>query len=166
MDYDYQNTSPYGYHYYISIRSSGKLKAGQTYKLAVQYTVTTGSGERFTVTSNTFKIKPKQSKAKVKIVNNNQTLYAASEMSRSYSLSVPAYYTIESASGSLDCNKDGKADIVVSGGRTLTVRITDQDAVGASVKGKAYSIPVTVRLQGRDGISMDVNIKVKVKIKR
>ncbi len=166
LDYDYQNTSPYGYHYYISIRSSGKLKAGQTYKLAVQYTVTTGSGERFTVTSNTFKIKPKQSKAKVKIVNNNQTLYAASEMSRSYSLSVPAYYTIESASGSLDCNKDGKADIVVSGGRTLTVRITDQDAVGASVKGKAYSIPVTVRLQGRDGISMDVNIKVKVKIKR
>ncbi len=160
----------YGNHYYIGIkdRTSCKLKAGQTYKLAVEYTIRTNNGEQFTVTSNTFKIKPKQTAPKVTVSNNNQTLYAGagSVLSRSYQLSVPGYYTISSVSGSIDCNKDGKADITVSGSSTVTVRIADPDAVGASASGKSYSIPVTVRLQGRDGISKDVKTTIKVKVKR
>ena len=79
---------------------------------------------------------------------------------------MPTYYSIESAYGSLDCNKDGRADITVSGADSLTVRITDKDAVGATVKGKSYSIPVTVRLKGRDGIGKDVKVAIQVKIKK
>ncbi|MBD5445097.1 MAG: hypothetical protein HDR29_06040, partial [Lachnospiraceae bacterium] len=160
----------YEYHYYIEVRdnsSTRKLKAGQAYKLAIEYTVWNSDGEKFTVTSNTFTIKPKQSSPKVTVTNNNQTLYAgANSLSRSYSLSVPSGYYISSASGSIDCNKDGKADITVSGSSSLTVSISDKDAVGATAKGKSYSIPVTVKLVGRDGISKDVKITIKVKVKR
>ena len=163
----------YGYHYYITIKDGGnndnicKLKAGQSYKLAIEYTLTNDNGGNFKVTSNTFTIKPKQTVAKVTVTNNNQTLYAgADNLSRNYYLSVPTYYSIESAYGSLDCNKDGRADITVSGADSLTVRITDKDAVGATVKGKSYSIPVTVRLKGRDGIGKDVKVSIQVKIKK
>jgi len=165
--YFYQRTA----NDYIRIQSSavGKLKAGQTYKLAIEYTIRTTEGENFKVTSNTFNIKPKQSKPKVTIGNNNQTLYAAADnVSRTYYLYVPSYYSIESAYGSIDCNKDGKADITVSnsGGSYTTVRIVDRDAVIATTKGKSYSIPVTVRVTGRDGIAKDASVKIKVKVKR
>lgn len=164
--WDYYGNN-YGYHYYITVKESGKLKAKQGYKLAVEYTVTPNDGESFTVTSNTFTIKPKQTTPKITVSNNNQTLYAgADNLSRTYYLSVPSYYSIESVYGSLDCNKDGKADIVVSGGSSLSVRISDRDAVGASAKGKTYSIPVTLRMVGRDGISVDAKVTIKVKVKR
>ena len=162
----------YGYHYYITIDSAdrGKLKAGQAYKLAVQYTVKTESGDSFTVTSNVFSVKPKQSKAKITVSNNNQILYAGAENNcgRTYYLIPSSGYSIISSYGSIDCNKDGKPDIVASGstGGDLRVEITDWDAVGASASGKSYSIPVTVKLYGRDGISKDVTVSIKVKVKR
>lgn len=162
----------YSSHYYISINKSkdgiSKLKAGQKYRLAIEYTIVNEKGEVFTVTSNTFTIKPKQAAPKIKILNNNQTLYtAAADIERSYSLSLPDYYSMKSASGSIDCNKDGKADIVVSGsqGKTyLNVKIVDKDAVNATAKGKSYSIPVTVKLYGCDGIAKDVKVKINVKV--
>ncbi|MCM1113113.1 MAG: Ig-like domain-containing protein [Muribaculum sp.] len=164
----YGNT--YGNHYYIAVkdRTSCKLKAGQTYKLAIEYTISLRNGETIQVTSNTFKIKPKQKAVKVTVQNNNQTLYAGAggTLNRTCRLSVPSYYTISGASGSIDCNKDGKADITVSGNSTVTIRIVDADAVGASASGKSYSIPVTVRLSGRDGVSKDVKTTIKVKVKR
>lgn len=155
-------------HYYITARDNYELKAGQAYKLAIEYTIKTGSGDTFTVTSNTFTVKPKQSAPKIKVTNDNQTLYAGNDdMSRRCYLSAPDGYSISSAYGSIDCNKDGKADITVSGSSSsLTVRIADKDGVGASATGKAYSIPVTVKLYGRDGISKDVKVTVKVKVKR
>lgn len=161
----------YGAHYYIRVRDNSssirKLKAGQAYKLAIEYTISNGDGEEFKVTSNIFTIKPKQSSPKVTVTNNNQTMYAgANNLTRTYSLSVPSYYYISSASGSIDCNMDGKADISVSGSSSLTVSISDKDAVGATAKGKTYSIPVTVRLVGRDGIAKDVKTTIKVKVKR
>lgn len=157
----------YGYHYYLTVEESGKLKAKQAYKLAVEYTVTPQNGDSFTVTSNTFTIKPKQSVPKITVGNNNQTLYAgADNLSRTYYLYLPTGYSVTSAYGSLDCNKDGKADITVSGGSSLSVRIADRDAVGASAKGKTYSIPVTVKLTGRDGISVDAKVTIKIKVKR
>ena len=172
LDYGYiRYANKWGYHYYIGIadRYRCKLKAGQTYKLAVEYTFEGEDGETFTVTSNTFKIKPKQTAAKVTVRNNNQTLYAGAtaNLTRSCSLSVPSCYSVASAYGSIDCNKDGRADITVSGsGSSLTIRIVDADAVGATASGKAYSIPVTVRLSGRDGVGKDAKVTVKVKIKR
>ena len=159
----------YDTHYYISIanRTASRLKAGQTYKLAIEYTLEGTDGRSITVTSNTFNIKPKQANAKITVRNNNQTMYAGASLTRSYSLSVPSYYSVTSASGGIDCNKDGKADITVSGsGTSLTVRIVDADAVVASTSGKTYSIPVTVCLQGRDGVSKDASVTVKVKVKR
>lgn len=172
LNYGYiRYANKWGYHYYIGIadRSLCKLKAGQTYKLAVEYTFKGEDGEIFTVTSNTFKIKPKQTAAKVTVQNNNQTMYAGANtnLTRSCYLSVPSYYSVASAYGSIDCNKDGRADITVSGsGSSLTIRIVDADAVGATASGKAYSIPVTVRLRGRDGVGKDAKVTVKVKVKR
>lgn len=156
-------------HYYVTINGNylGKLKAGQNYKLAVRYTMQTTEGETFMVTSNTFKIKPNQSRPKITVSNNNQTFYAAAKnVPRNYQLSTSEIYTIESASGSLDCNKDGKADVLVSGDTVLNVQIVDCDAVGASAKGKTYTIPVTVRLVGADGIGKDATVNIKIKVKR
>lgn len=169
-----RNTITYGgksyYGYFITKRNdvATKLKAGQTYKLAIEYTLTNSYGEELKVTSNTFKIKPKQTAAKVTVTNNNQTLYAAANnVSRTYYLSVPSGYTIEDATGGIDCNKDSQDDITVSGsGSILTVKIANKDAVTATATGKTYSIPVTVKLKGRDGVAKDAKVTIKVKVKR
>lgn len=162
-------------YYYLKIRSSyGRLKAGQTYKLNVEYTIRTNSGDEFTVTSaKGFTVKPVQTAPKVTVRNNGQTFYAgATNKSRTYNISVPGNYRISSVSGVLDCNKDGIADIIVSNDSSnssnidITVVIVDEDAVTASAKGKTYSIPITVRVTGRDGIAKDAKATIKVKVKR
>lgn len=165
----------YGYYYFLTAADSGKLKAGQAYKLAIEYTLKAHDGKSFTVTSNTFTVKPKQSAPKITITSgNNQTLYISSDRTRTVMIAVPnSYYQIESAAGSLDCNKDGKADLTVSGKvegtgekAALKVEITDKNAVTASEKGKIYNIPVMVKLAGRDGVSRDAKITVKVTVRR
>lgn len=165
--------------YYLEIRSSyGRLKAGQTYKLNVEYTIRTNSGDEFTVTSaKGFKVKPVQTAPKVTVRNNGQTFYAgATNKGRTYYITVPTGYSISGSSGSimgsLDCNKDGTPDITVEMNNNysteayLTVSIIDEDAVIASAKGKTYSIPITVRVIGRDGVAKDAKATIKVKVKR
>lgn len=160
---------------HIKIKSDqkGKLKAGQSYKLQLVYTLQATGGESIEVTSNTITIKPKQTAPKIKVVNDGQTLYAASDLTRSYTLYAPNNtYGIQDAYGSIDVNKDGKADIVVSKNSTssnyvyVTVRIADRDAVLATAAGKTYSIPLTVKVIGRDGIAKDSSATIKVKVKR
>lgn len=155
---------------YLSVlpESRGRLKAGNTYKLTVVYTVRMSGGEAFKVTSNTFKVKPKQTAPKLTVKKNNQIMYAASSLTRNYQITVPRTYRIIEAFGSLDVNKDGRADLVVSwnGNSSLKVEIADRDAVIAAAKGKSYSIPVTVQVEGRDGISKDAVAAIKVNIKR
>lgn len=169
-------------HYYICPKSKWdhKLKAGQTYKLSIVYTLRLnyayGFDESVTVTSNTFRIRPKQSVPVIKVRNNNQTLYAGAhyQLNRAYYLSVPEGYSVKSITGSIDCNKDGRADIEVSGyyydtDRSLhytVAKITDRHAVQAATNGKTYTIPVTVTFNGRDGVSRDAKFSIKVKIKR
>ena len=48
----------------------------------------------------------------------------------------------------------------------LNVEIIDRDAVVASAKGKTYTLPVTVKLVGRDGISKDASVSLKATVKR
>lgn len=169
------DNSSYNPTYYIKIRSGqkGKLKAGHNYNLQVVYTLRATGGETIKVTGNVLKVKPKQKAPKITVGNNNQTLYAASDMSRSYTIYAPnSYYSITDANGSIDINKDGKADIIVSNvsssGRTvvLDVYIADRDAVLAAANGKSYSIPISVKVYGRDGISKDASATIKVKVKR
>ncbi|MBD5445096.1 MAG: hypothetical protein HDR29_06035 [Lachnospiraceae bacterium] len=175
LDYGWiKYNNKYSYNYYIKIKDNhdtSKLKAKQAYKLAIEYKITNNNGESFVVTSNTFTIKPKQSSPKIKVKNNNQTLYAgaAGNLTRTYYLSVPDCYTMTYIAGGLDCNKDGTNDITVASGfegNSVVVRINDRDAVLATANGKSYSIPLTVRLQGSDGIAKNVKITIKVKIKR
>ena len=167
-EYTYSPENPY----YIKIANYGKLKANHTYKLSIVYTIRTSSGDEFKVESNVFKVKPKQTAPKVTITNNNQTMYVANELKRYYSISVPTGYEIENAYGSLDCNKDGKADISVALYRStgtdgmVYVTILDADAITTGKNGKSYSIPLTVQLTGRDGLSKDAKATIKVKIKR
>lgn len=170
----------------ISSDGVGKLRAGQKYKLALKYTITMKNGDTFTVTGSSFTVTPKQTAPKVTVKGNNQTLYAGSTISRSYTLETPEYkykegkytysshpYKISRVYGSIDCNKDGVADIVVNGSGSsaicnFTVKINDRDGVltTTGAKGKTYSIPVTVQLRGRDGISKDVKTTIKVTVKR
>ena len=84
------------------------------------------------------------------------------------------YYAIQGASGSLDVNKDGRADLMVktlstdksSGRAQIAVYVLDADAVKATTKGVAYKIPVTVRCVGRDGVSKDASATVSVVVKK
>lgn len=154
----------------VSSQGVGKLRSGQSYRLAVEYTIQNNDGDTFVVTSNTFAVKPKQSSPKINVTNNRQVLYAGAErLSRNYSFNISYYYyTIESIHGSVDVNKDGRVDLQVSGagGNLASVRITDRDAVVASGKGKSYTIPVTVTVRGRDGIMRDAKTKITVIVKR
>ena len=157
--------------YYLNIAQYGKLKAKHNYNLTIEYTITTTSGDEFTV-QGSFKVKPKQTAPKVKVVKNNLTMYAASDMSRIYEISVPEKYNISGADGLLDCNKDGMADIKaeIAGADANTakikVSILNKNSVIASAKGKTYNLPVTVKVIGRDGISKDAKVTIKVKVKR
>ena len=171
----YSYDTEYNPTYYIKMKSDqkGKLKAGQSYKMQLVYTLQATGGETIDVASNTITIKPKQTAPKIKVSNDGQTLYAASNLTRSYTLYAPNNtYGIQDAYGSIDVNKDGKADIVVSKSSTslnyvyVTVKITDRDAVLATAAGKTYSIPVTVKITGRDGIAKDASVVIKVKVKR
>lgn len=163
----------------LTIANESELKAGQKYKLAIRFTLKMREGDIFTVTGAPFTVKPKQTAAKIKIYGNNQTLYAAAqEVSRMYELQTTygSDYRILNVSGSLDCNKDGKADITVSYQNALNsnyyvyanVQIVDRDGVltVTGAKGKTYTIPVTVQLRGRDGITKDVKTSIKVTVKR
>ena len=163
--------------YRLRIKQAGKLKAGQHYKLAIRFTVEMEDGDIFTVQSQTFTVTPKQSAPKIKVYDNNQTLYAAADaLQRTYELEVPAEggYQIMYVSGGIDCNKDGKQDIVVKHNKSfasrvgITVSITDRDSVltVTGKRGKTYTIPVTVKLMGRDGIAKDVKTSIKVTVKR
>lgn len=165
-----------------------RLRAGRTYKLYMRYTIAMADGSSYQVVSAPFNVKPKHSTPKLKITGNNQTLYASAEnVSRIYGLETPKYkkkgtseyfynHQISSVYGSLDCNKDGIPDIEVQKISTgsnsykcnLDVRITDRDGLLAATgtKGKTYTIPITVKLSGRDGISSDVKTSVKVTVKR
>ena len=96
-------------------------------------------------------------------------------ITRGYNLSVSdSSYIITDVEGSLDCNKDGKADIQVkySGNSTgsviANVSITDADGVltNNGMQGKTYNIPIVVKLKGRDGISKDIQTKIKVTVRR
>lgn len=166
--------------------TTGRLKAGKNYTLSVTYTIKDASGEggeMITLTSNTFNIKPKQSVPKVTSSVKQLTLFASAKgesKAETMYLYVPhsdykkGYYAIQSASGSLDVNKDGKADLIVStmqttassGRAQIAVYVLDADAVKASAKGTGYKIPVTVRCVGRDGVSKDASTTVSVVVKK
>lgn len=165
--------------------SVGQLKAGKSYSLSITYTVRDvygEGGETITLQSNTFTIKPKQSVPKVTTSVKQLRLYACAKgedkAERMY-LYVPheykkGYYAIQNASGSLDVNKDGKADLMVktlsisksSGRAEIAVYVQDADAVKATAKGVAYKIPVTVRCVGRDGVSKDATVNISVVVKK
>lgn len=166
-------------------RWSNRLKAGKNYTLAVKYTIKDAygeGGETITVTSNTFNIKPKQSVPKVTSSAKQLTLYASAkgyDKGETMRLYVPhdykkGYYAIESASGYLDANKDGKVDMYVTttetdpsnGQATIKVYIADADAIKATAKGTAYKIPVTVYCKGRDGSSKNAATTVSVLVKK
>jgi len=159
-------------YYCLQIAHTGKVKANQKYKLSVEYTIQTSDGDTFKVESNVFTIRPKQSVPKISVKGNNQTLYTASDVGRQYVISVPEYYVIQSVSGGEDCNKDGIVDIAAEvsymdqNTAVLNVSIKDEHAIGAAAKGKTYTIPLVIELKGRDGISKDAKVNIKVKVKR
>lgn len=166
-------------------RWSSELRVGKNYTLSVKYTIKDAygeGGETITLTSNTFNIKPKQSVPKVTSSKKQLTLYACAEgwsKGDTMELYVPhdskkGYYAIQSVSGYLDVNKDGRSDIYVtqedtyasSGQATIKVYVSDADAVKAAAKGTAYKIPVTVWCKGGDSSGKKAAMTVSVLVKK
>lgn len=165
-------------------RYKGKVKAGKRYTLSVKYTVKDANGEggeTIKITSNSFIVKPKQSVPKVTPSVKKSILYASaageSNAEKLYLLPQDidqGLYVIADAAGSLDVNKDGKADLILktepkktyNGEVQVAVYIADAAAIKATAKGVNYKIPVTVRCMGRDGVSRDATVAVSVVVKK
>ena len=137
----------------------------------MEYTIRTGSGEEFMVEGK-FKVKPKQTAPKVTVTYTDRTFYVSSLLERRCGITLPEGYTIESVYGSIDCNKDGNPDIVAQKSyisqnyAAMSINITDPISVSASTRGKSYSIPITVKIRGRDGISKDAKATIKIIVKK
>lgn len=156
-----------------------KLKAGQRYRLAICFTLNLENGDTVQVQSPTLTIRPKQSVPKVIVHGNAQTLYAGNDkLVRTCGFELPegVGYRVKSVSGGIDCNKDGKQDIALSWVKAAStdhyvsaeLKLKDRDGaltVGG-MKGKTYTIPVTITLEGRDGLAKDVKTSIKVIVRR
>ena len=167
--------------YYILRNETGKLKAGQTYKLTIEYTLKTSGGDKLVV-SGDLKMTPKAKLPKLTVMEKEVCMYACDDSNGMCRIRMPLDdgRFVQEAYGELDCNKDGIADIVAELEGTysingsldnyswakMTVKIVNRDAVAATDKGKTYKVPVTVKFKGRDGISKDAQVNVNVKVKR
>ncbi len=173
-----------GKEYRIRIRKDksddkGKLKANQRYRLAIRYTLKLENGDIVSVQSPTFTVRPKQSVPKVIVHGNSQTLYAGNDaLVRTCGFELPegTGYRVKSISGGIDCNKDGKQDITLSWVKadstdhyvSAELKLADRDGAltVSGMKGKTYTIPVVITLEGRDGLSKDVKTSIKVMVRR
>ena len=143
-----------------------------SYKLSLQYTgTTTGSNDAISVTSKPVTIKTVQKAAKIKVLNT-VTMYRNTTGDNYYAyllVSNPWYQG--SGNGTYDVDKDGEPDIYyyysVSGGVGYVYFNTNSSRhmVHANFSKSSYSIPVEMRLKGRDDISADVKVNVKVTVK-
>ena len=156
-----------------------KLKAGQRYRLAIRFTLKLENGDTVQVQTPTFTVRPKQSVPKVTVHGNAQTLYAGNDkLTRTCGFELPEGmgYRIKSVSGGLDCNKDGKQDITLTWVKadstdhyvSAILKLTDRDGAltVSGMKGKTYTMPVLITLEGRDGIAKDVKTNIKVTVRR
>ncbi len=175
----YLPSQPGLYRIRVKEGSESKLKAGQRYRLAIRCTVKRENGDTVRVQTPTFTVRPKQSVPKVTVHGNGQILFAGNDrFTRSCSFELPdgMGYRIKELSGGIDCNRDGKEDITVcwkkSGSKDhyalAELVLTDRDGAltVSGMKGKTYTVPVIITLEGRDGIAKDVNTKIKVTVKR
>ena len=154
----------------------GKLKAGFVYNIQIKFTLKMKDGVTTEIISKPYKLKLKQSSVGVKITPKPQVMYLSNDdVTREYEVTVSnAYYRIDSITGALDVNKDGKNDLIVSkvskkdDNRTavVTIKIVDRDAISTTLKGKSYSIPIEVMLRGADGVSKNVKTKISVTVKK
>lgn len=175
----YYKGTPGRYRIRAKEKWESKLKAGQRYRLAICFTLNLENGDTVQVQSPTLTIRPKQSVPKVTVHGNAQTLYAGNDkLTRTCGFELPEGmgYRIKSVSGGLDCNKDGKQDITLSWVKadskdhyaSATLELTDRDGAltVSGMKGKTYTVPVSITLEGRDGISKDVKTNIKVTVRR
>lgn len=155
----------------------GKLKAGFVYNIQFKCTLRMKDGVTTeVVTSKPYKLKLKQSTVGVKIAPKSQIIYLSNEkVTRTYEATLNnGYYHIDSITGSLDVNKDGKDDFVIESvqkksGDTaadITIKLVDRDAVSTTLKGKKYSIPIEVMVTGADGVSKNIKTKITVMVKK
>lgn len=155
----------------------GKLKAGFVYNIQFKFTLKMKDGVTTEiVSSKPYKLKLKQSSVGIKIEPNSQIFYLSNEkVTRVYEASVNNdYYRIDEITGSLDVNKDGKADFVIekverkseNKKADITIKLVDRDAVSTTLKGKNYSIPIEVMVIGADGVTKNIKSSIKVTVKK
>lgn len=154
----------------------GKLKAGFVYNLQFKFTLKMKDGVTTEIISKPYKLKLKQSSVGLKITPSSQIFYLSNEkVTRVYEATVKNdYYRIDSVTGSLDVNKDGKDDFVIekvqknSGGKSaeITIKLVDRDAVSTTLKGKKYNIPIEVMVIGADGVKKNIKTKITMTVKK
>lgn len=155
----------------------GKLKAGFVYNIQFKFTLKMKDGVTAEIVSaKPYKLKLKQSTVGLKIVPKTQIMYLSNEkVTRDYEVSVNnGFYHIDSITGGLDVNQDGKADFVIDKVQkhnndmnvTVTIRLMDRDAVSTTLKGKNYSIPVEIMVTGADGVSKNIKMNITVTVKK
>lgn len=175
----YYTNIPGRYQIRVKEDKESKLKAGQRYRLAICFTLNLENGDTVQVQSPTFTIRPKQSVPKVIVHGNAQTLYAGNDaLVRTCGFELPegTGYRVKSISGGIDCNKDGKQDITLSWVKadstdhyvSAELKLADRDGAltVSGMKGKTYTVPVVITLEGRDGLAKDVKTSIKVMVRR
>jgi len=172
-----RNYSSDGAPYYLVISedSIGKVKSGQTYNLQLEYTISTSSSNNhtFVVKSDVFKLKAKQSVPKLKVDESSFILYARKDSSyaKRIEVTIPKGYRMKECGGYLDLDRDGVAEINVTQREysgsivVLEACLMNPYRLDATESGKTYTVPVTFKMVGRDGVAKDpvVNLKIKVK---
>ncbi len=155
----------------------GKLKAGFVYNIQFKFTLKMKDGVTTEIiSSKPYKLKLKQSTVGVKIGPKSQIIYLSNEkVTRVYEATVNNdYYRIDSVTGSLDVNKDGKDDFIIEkvsrkdGNKAadITIKLVDRDAVSTTLKGKKYNIPIEVMVIGADGVKKNIKTKITVTVKK
>lgn len=155
----------------------GKLKAGFVYNIQFKFTLKMKDGVTTEiVSSKSYKLKLKQSSVGIKITPKTQIFYLSNEkVTRVYEATVSNnYYRIDEIKGSLDVNKDGKADFVIekverkseNKSADITIKLVDRDAVSTTLKGKNYTIPLEIMVIGADGVKKNISTKITVTVKK
>ena len=166
------SSDDYPYYLVISDKGLGKVKSGHTYNLQIEYTLDTNTddGYTFKAKSNVIKVKAKDTKPKIKLEPQSVIFYErkGTSVTKDIKMTIPEGYTLDSVEGYLDVNKDGQNDICVTknGSKALKVQVMDYKFLNVTDSGKTYTVPITFKFVGRDGIAKDPVVNLKVKVKR
>ncbi len=155
----------------IAEDARGIVKAGRNYELALKANVTIQyqgfydyGWNEYEFTGKIFKVKPKQSTPKAKIVEGDgQSVQAGERIT--FKVEIPKGYKIHTISVPIDMTGDGVNDLQImsaSSGSNVSIVSMKLISLPSAPKGKAYNIPVKVGLVGGDYTARACTTNLKI----